>query len=163
MKIALSTDHTGLEQLKLLKVYLESLGHECRSFGPDKLIPDDDYPDFIRPAAESVANGEYEKGIIIGGSGQGEAISANKVKGVRCALFYGTAVPRKLVDASGRESHDPYEIVKLSRLHNDANMLSLAARFLTIEDMKNVVKLWLETSFSGDERHARRISKIEKE
>lgn len=163
MRIALSADHTGYEQLQELKPFLEGLGHECRDFGPAKLETDDDYPDFIRPAAHAVAAGECEKGIIIGGSAQGEAIAANKVKGIRCAVFYGPAVPRKLVDASGRASHDPYEIIKLSRLHNDANMLSLAARFLTMEDMKNAAVLWLGTDFSADERHVRRIAKLDKD
>lgn len=162
MKIALATDHAGFEQLRDLQMYLETIGYECRNFGPTAFNPDDDYPDFIRPAAEAVASGEYEKGIVIGGSGQGEAITANKVAGIRCAVFYGPAVPRKTVDASGRTSHDPYEIVKLSRMHNNANVLSLAARFLTVEDMKNVVKLWLETPFSNEERHSRRIAKLDK-
>lgn len=161
MKLALSTDHTGFEQLKELQLYLENLGHECHNFGPDKLVLDDDYPDYIRPAVEAVASGQCEKAIIIGGSGQGEAIAANKTAGIRCAVFYGPAVPRKLVDATGRSSHDPYEIVKLSRLHNDANVLSLAARFLSLEDMKTVVKLWLETQFSNEDRHRRRIAKLE--
>lgn len=161
MKIALATDHAGFEQMQQLQAYLESLGHSCHNFGPQKLNMDDDYPDFIRPAAEAVAGGEYEKGIIMGGSGQGEAIAANRVKGIRCAVFYGPAVPRKVVDAGGRTSHDPYEIIKLSRQHNDANILSLAARFLTLEDMKNVVKLWLDTPFEGDERHRRRIGKLD--
>lgn len=163
MMIALSADHTGYEQLKELKIFLEGLGHECRDFGPSKLEPEDDYPDLIHPAAQAVADGECEKGIIIGGSAQGEAIAANRVKGVRCTVFYGPAVPRKLVDASGRASHDPYEIIRLSRLHNDANILSLAARFLTVEDMKHAITLWLETKFSGEERHVRRISKLDKD
>lgn len=163
MRIALSADHTGYEQLKELKSFLEGMGHECRDFGPSKLESEDDFPDLIRPAAQAVADGECEKGIIIGGSAQGEAIAANRVKGIRCAVFYGPAVPRKLVDASGRASHDPYEIIKLSRLHNDANMLSLAARFLTTEDMKHVIKLWLETDFSAEERHSRRILKLDKD
>jgi ribose 5-phosphate isomerase B len=160
MKIALATDHTGYEQLKLLQEFLQQLGHQCHDYGPKSLSPDDDYPDFILPAAKAVAEGECDKGIIIGGSGQGEAMAANKVKGVRCALFYGPAVPRKVIDASGRTSHNPYEIIKLSREHNDANMLSLAARFVTVEDMKHVIKLWLETDFSGAQRHQRRINKL---
>lgn len=162
MKIALSSDHTGFEQLKELHAFLQSLGYECKNFGPTVLKPDDDYPDFMRPAAECVASGECDKGVILGGSGQGEAIVANKVPGIRCAVVYGPAVPRKLVDADGRRSHDPYEIVKLSRQHNDANMLSLAVRFLSLSDMKDIVKLWLGTEFSNEERHRRRIAKIEK-
>ncbi len=161
MKIALAADHAGLEQLKELLAYLESLGHEVRNFGPSKLDPQDDYPDFIVPAAKSVASGECDKGIVLGGSGQGEAIAANKIKGIRCAVFYGPAVPRKVIDAAGRTSHDPYEVVRLSRQHNDANMLSLAARFVILEDMKQVIKLWLDTPASKEERHQRRIGKLD--
>jgi len=163
MNIALTTDHAGFEQLKELKLFLEAEGHECRGFGPNSLVPDDDYPDYILPAAKAVANSECQIGIILGGSGQGEAMAANRIKGVRCAVFYGPAVPRKVVDADGRTSHDPYEIVKLSREHNDANMLSIAARFVALEDMKHVIKLWLETPFSGEERHQRRIAKLDED
>lgn len=163
MKIALATDHAGFEQLKALQNYLESLGNECHNFGPESFDPTDDYPDFIRPAAEAVAAGEYERGIILGGSGQGEAMSANRITGVRCAVFYGPVVPLRVVDAEGHESRDPYEIIRLSREHNDANILSLAARFVTLEDMKHVIKLWLETAFAGNERHKRRIAKIDGE
>lgn len=160
MTIALATDHTGIEALKEIQDYLEDLGYSCHNFGPQSLDPNDDYNDFVTPAARAVASGECDKGIVMGGSGQGEAMSANRVAGVRCAVFYGPAVPRKVVDVSGRVSHDPYEIVRLSREHNDANMLSLAARFLSLEDMKMVIKLWLETDFSNDERHIRRIRKL---
>lgn len=161
MRIALAADHAGFEQLKELETFLRSLGREVMNFEPKNLNPEDDYPDFIIPAAKAVADGECERGIILGGSGQGEAMAANKVKGVRCAVFYGPAVPRKVVDAKGRTSHDPYEIIRLSRQHNDSNMLSLAARFVALEDMKQVIKLWLETPFSNEERHQRRIGKID--
>ncbi|MEX1059067.1 MAG: RpiB/LacA/LacB family sugar-phosphate isomerase [Candidatus Saccharimonadales bacterium] len=160
MNIALASDHAGLEQLKELSSYLESLGYEVKNFGPKNLNPNDDYPDFIIPAAKAVAVGECERGIVLGGSGQGEAIAANKIRSIRCVVFYGPAVPRKVVDAAGRTSHDPYEIVRLSRQHNDSNMLSLAARFITVEDMKSVIKLWLGTPFSQEDRHQRRIGKI---
>lgn len=160
MKIALATDHAGFEQLKELQVYLESLGHTCSNFGPDSYVKDDDYPDFIKPAAEAVAGGKCEKGVIIGGSGQGEAMAANRTNGVRCAVFYGPAVAKAAVDAEGHINHDPYEIIRLSRQHNDANVLSIAARFLTLNEIKFAVKLWLETPFSGEERHARRIEKL---
>jgi ribose 5-phosphate isomerase B len=160
--IALSTDHAGLNQLKDLQDYLEDLGHDCRWFGPASLKPDDDYPDYIFPAAKAVASGECERGIIVGGSGQGEAMAANRVKGVRCAVFYGPAVAKSPVDIEGDVSHDPYEIIRLSRRHNDANMLSLAARFLSVNEMKQAAKLWLEADFSGDARHSRRIEKLDK-
>jgi ribose 5-phosphate isomerase B len=161
MTIALATDHTGLAQLSELQDYLETLGYDCKNFGPESLNPRDDYPDYIIPAAKSVAAGDCSRGIILGGSGQGEAMAANRIKGIRCSVFYGPAVAKKVVDAEGRTSHNPYEIIKLSRQHNDANMLSLAARFVSLDDMKAVVKLWLETDFSQDERHIRRNGKLD--
>lgn len=160
MVIAIASDHAGFGQLKELEAFLESLGYQVDNFGPKNLNPEDDYPDFIAPAAKAVSVGECQRGIVLGGSGQGEAMTANKIKGVRCAVFYGPATPRKVVDAAGRTSHDPLEIVRLSREHNDANMLSLAARFVALEDMKNVIKLWLETPFNNEDRHRRRIGKI---
>ncbi|MBI2588726.1 RpiB/LacA/LacB family sugar-phosphate isomerase [Candidatus Saccharibacteria bacterium] len=162
MNIALATDHAGFEQLKELKSYLESLGHEVHDFGPKSLDPADDYPDFVIPAARAVASGECPFGIILGRSGQGEAMAANRIKGVRCGVFYGPAVPKGVVDASGEVSHNPYEIVRRTREHNDANMLSLAASYVTLEEMKSVIKLWLETPFSDEPRHIRRHEKLDK-
>src|SRR5205085_11755879 len=129
-------DHTGYEQLKDLKDCLESMDHECMDYGPKSLNLNDDYPDFIFKAARAVADGECDRGIILGGSGQGEAMAANRLKGIRCAVFYGPAVVGRIIDANGRVSSSPYEIVKLSREHNNANVLSLAARFVTVMDMK---------------------------
>lgn len=163
MRIALAADHAGFEQSKELAVFIESLKHSCKNFGPSRLNPDDDYPDYIFKAAKAVASGECQRGIVLGGSGQGEAMAANRVKGVRCAVFYGPAVPKKIVDAKGRVSHDPYEIICLSRLHNDSNVLSLAARFVTLEEMKRVIRLWLETPFSEEARHARRNKELDQE
>jgi ribose 5-phosphate isomerase B len=162
MKIALATDHSGFEQLKDIEVFLESLGHTCENFGPARLNISDDYPDFIFKAAEAVANGSCEKGVILGSSGQGEAMAANRLKTIRCAIFYGPAVVGRIIDANGRVSSSPYEIVKLSREHNDANMLSIAARFVSVADMLQVIKLWLETPFSQDPRHMRRIDKLDR-
>jgi len=162
MKIALATDHTGFEQLKDIKEYLESLGHDCEDFGPTSLNISDDYPDFIFKAAKAVSEGSCERGVILGGSGQGEAMAANRLKGVRCAVFYGPAVIGRIIDANGRVSSSPYEIVRLSREHNNSNMLSLAARFVSLMDMKQVVKLWLETPFTEQPRHVRRIDKLDR-
>ena len=161
MKIAVTTDHAGFEALKHLKTYIEILGHEVVDFGPKEFDENDDYPDFIYPAAKAVASGECEMGVIMGGSGQGEAIVANRVKGVRCALFYGLALAKEPIDAEGTMSQDPYEIVKLSRQHNHSNVLSLSGRFLDIEEMKQAIKIWLETPVSDAERHKRRIDKID--
>lgn len=161
MRIALASDHAGYEQLKELQIYLGSLGHECLNLGPASLNPNDDYPQFVASAAKAVASKQADRGIILGGSGEGEAMAANRFRGVRCTVFYGPAVPRRLVSAEHRKSHDPYEIIKLSRQHNDANMLSLAGWFVGLADMKHVIKLWLDTSFSGDERHTRRNNQLD--
>lgn len=161
MKIAITTDHAGYESLKELSNLLESLGHVCVDFGPKSFDVNDDYPDFIFPAAKAVADGSCDLGIIMGASGQGEAMVANRVKGIRCALFYGPVTPKVAINAEGDISDDPYEIIKLSRQHNNANVLSLAARFLTMDEMKKAVELWLATPISNVERHLRRINKID--
>lgn len=161
MRVALTTDHAGFEALKELRVYLEDLGHECVDFGPTSYDADDDYPDFMFPAAYAVSRGEFERAVIMGGSGQGEAMAANRVPGVRAAVFYGPVVAKTAVDATGTMSDDPYEIVKLSRQHNDANVLSLSGRFLTLEEMKEALRIWFDTPFSDAERHARRIQKLD--
>jgi len=161
VKIAITTDHAGFEALSELKTYIESLGHTYVDFGPTEFNADDDYPDFMFPAAQAVASGECDRGIIMGGSGQGEAIAANRIKGVRAALFYGPAIAKAAIDAKGTMSDDPYEIVRLSRQHNDANVLSLSDRFLDMNQMQTAISIWLETPFSGEERHARRIAKLD--
>lgn len=161
MKIAISTDHAGFEMLRQLEAFLVSQGHKCVDFGPQSYVPGDDYPDFIFPAARAVARGECEMGIILGGSGQGEAIAANRVTGVRCAVFYGSSNESGMTGLDNISPNDTYEIVRLSREHNDANMLSLGARFLTLDQAKQAVNAWLHTQFSKDERHIRRIAKLD--
>jgi ribose 5-phosphate isomerase B len=161
MKIAVTTDHAGFEAAKHLQAFLQSLGHEVAYFGPAALDMEDDYPDYIFPAAWAVANDDCQMGVILGGSGQGEAMAANRVKGVRAAVFYGPVLAKAPVDAEGHTSGDPYEIVKLSRQHNDANVLSLSGRFLTVDEMQTAIKLWLDTPFSNVERHARRVQKLD--
>ncbi len=162
MRIALSTDHAGFEQLKLLKEFLISKGHESVDFGPKEFDAEDDYPDFIFPAAEAVASGECEAGIIMGGSGQGEAMAANRIKGVRCMVYYGPAKAVGAVDADGKESADEYEILRLSKQHNNANMISFAARFVSQLEIEKAVEIWLNEQFSEVERHQRRIGKLDK-
>lgn len=161
MKIAITTDHSGFAALKELRTFLESLGHMCVDFGPQTFDPEDDYPDFMFPAAKAVADGSCDIGIIMGGSGQGEAIAANRIKGIRCAVFYGSVIAKTAIDAEGTMSDDPYEIVKLSRQHNNANVLSLSARFLTMDEMKQASQVWLETPTTDVERHLRRIAKLD--
>lgn len=162
MNIALACDHTGFEQTKDLLFFLESQGHQVQNFGPQTLNLTDDYPDYISLAAQAVASGACEKGIVFGGDGQGEAMVANRFKGVRCGVYYGPAVIGRIIDANGRVSSSPYEIVRLTRQHNDANMLSIAARFVSMSDIQNVVKLWLDTPFSNEPRHIRRIDKLDR-
>ena len=142
-KIVLATDHAGLKLKEEIKKHLMESGMEVEDMGAYSLDPKDDYPDFIIPAAKKVAN-DQSKGIIFGASGQGEAIAANKVKGIRAALYYGKDI----------------KIVRLSRTHNNTNILSLGAKFLTKEEAIKAVNIWLETDFSSEPRHLRRIKKI---
>ena len=161
MKIALSTDHAGFERLKTLKAGLEMLGYECVDYGPKELNSGDDYPDFIGPAARAVARGECEVGIIFGGSGQGEAMAANRQTYVRCTVWYGPMLAVEPINAEGDLSTDPYEILKLSKEHNNANMLSIAGRFVSDAETIKVAVLWLNHTFGGDERHQRRNNKLD--
>ena len=141
MKIALASDHAGFEYKEQIKPLLTELGHEYHDFGThsNERV---DYPQFIRPAAEAVACGKCELGIVLGGSGNGEAIVANKVRGVRCALCWNE------------------ESARLSRAHNDANVLSLGQRLISVETALQIVKVWLTTRFEGG-RHEARIRQIE--
>ncbi len=160
-KIFFAADHGGFELKNKLISYVKELGYEAIDKGAHEFNPDDDYPEIIAGASREVSQNEGSMGIILGGSGQGEAIVANRFKGVRTAVFYNLALAKSAVDIKGRMSEDPYEIVKLARLHNDANILSLSSRFLSEDEANQAVKIFLETKFSGDERHIRRIKKIE--
>ena len=160
MKIYTASDHTGIELKKYVQTRLVEEGHEVLDCGAKEFNPSDDYPDLIKEAARNVSGNEGSIGIILGGSGQGEEMVANKFKNVRCALFYGPAIPVAPVDIAGRTSSDPFEIIRLTRQHNHANMLSLATRFLTKEDALNAVEIFIKTPYSFEERHIRRIEKI---
>jgi ribose 5-phosphate isomerase B len=140
MKISLGSDHAGFRYKEMVKSLLEQLGHEPKDFGTFSDEPVD-YPAFIRPAAEAVSRGECERGIVFGGSGNGEAMAANKVRGVRCALCWNE------------------ESARLSRQHNDANVLSIGERMISEDLLVKIVKLWLETQFEGG-RHAKRIAAL---
>jgi ribose 5-phosphate isomerase B len=146
MKIYIGTDHAGFELKEELKKFLKDLGCEVEDKGAYEFNREDDYPDFILPVvkavAEDIAKDLDSRGIVIGGSGQGEAIVANKVKNIRAAVVY-----------------DEYS-ARMSREHNDANIVSLGTRTLSADKAKKLVKLWLETPFSNEERHKRRIEKI---
>lgn len=146
MKIYIGSDHAGYELKEKLKIFIKELGYEVEDKGAFSLDINDDYPDFIVPTAEAVSKDHGALGIILGGSGEGEAICANKIKGIRASVYYG---------------YTP-EIVKVTKEHNDANILSLGARFINEEEAKEAVKIFIETKFSEDERHIRRIKKLEK-
>jgi ribose 5-phosphate isomerase B len=140
MKISLGTDHAGFRYKEKVKALLTELGHEVKDFGTFNEDPVD-YPLFIRPAAEAVARGECDRGIVFGGSGNGEAMAANKVHGVRCALCWNE------------------EVAQLSRKHNDANVLSIGQRVIAEDLVLNIVRTWLDTSFEGG-RHQRRVEQL---
>jgi ribose 5-phosphate isomerase B len=141
MKIALASDHAGFAYKEKIKSLLQSLGHEVRDFGTNS-DASVDYPVYIRPAAEAVAKGECERGIVLGGSGNGEAIVANKVRGVRCSLCWSPDTARW-----GRE-------------HNDANVLALGQRTISEDLALEIVRIWISTGFSGG-RHLNRVRQIE--
>ena len=163
MTIFIGADHAGFELKEKIIDYLEELGYKMEDKGAFELDPKDDYPDFMAEVALAVAdNPEEDRGIVIGGGGQGEAIVSNRFKGVRAAVFYGPRQAVEAVEIEGTKSKDPYEIVKLARTHNNANILSIAARFVTEDEAKEAVNLFLETKFPGEERHIRRIKKIDK-
>ena len=145
MKVYLATDHAGFELKEKVKEFLQDDGYEVKDFGAYEFDKNDDYPDFISKAAEAVSKDPQSRGIILGGSGQGEAMVANKFPNVRAVVYYGNM-----------------DMIPLTREHNDANVLSLGARFLTEDEAIEAVKLWLETPFTDEERHVRRIEKIKK-
>ncbi len=141
MDIAIGSDHAGYKYKEKIKLFLQESGREVADFGTDS-EESVDYPVFIRPVAEAVARGEAKRGIVLGGSGNGEAMAANRVRGVRCALCWNT------------------ETAKLARQHNDSNVLSLGERMVTEEMALEIVRVWLETDFEGG-RHVRRIQMLD--
>jgi ribose 5-phosphate isomerase B len=142
MKIAIGSDHAGYLYKEAIKAALAQAGHEIIDFGTHAAEPPVDYPLYIRPVAEAVARGDAERGIVLGGSGNGEAITANRIRGIRCALCWNE------------------ESARLGRQHNDANMISLGERMMTVDTALELVDIWLETPFEGG-RHVRRIALID--
>ena len=145
MNIHLATDHAGLELKNAIKDCLKEKGHEVTDHGAHEYDAQDDYPDFIFPCAWAVAADPESRGIILGGSGQGEAMAANRIKGVRAAVYYGSE----------------WEIARLSREHNNANVLSLGARFISEQEIYDIIETWLDEPFEGG-RHQRRIDKLDR-
>ncbi len=160
MKVYLGTDHAGFALKEKVKTFLLDKGYEVEDSGALFYDPEDDYPDFISLVGRAISQNPQDRGIIFGGSGQAEAMLANKYKNVRCALFYAPRIPPQAADVNGRKSDDPFEMIRLIREHNDANILSLGARLLTEKEAFTAVERFLTTEFSGDERHVRRIEKM---
>ncbi len=174
--IYLGSDHRGYELKEKIKKWLLDWGYQSEDCGAFEYDEKDDYPDFVHGVAQKVsADPENSKAIILGGSGQGEAMVANRYKGVRAAVFYGPPFQFKMMSwskwlilgsgglnvAQKSEFSVLQKLVKLSREHNDANVLSLGASFVDDDVAQKIIKLWLETPFSGEERHIRRLGKIE--
>ena len=141
LRIAIGSDHAGFRYKEAIKTLLQAEGHTVHDFGTDSEAPCD-YPDFIRPVAQAVARGEFERGIVLGGSGNGEAMVANRIRGIRCALCWSE------------------QVAVWSRTHNDANMLSLGQRTISETEALAIVGIWLKTEFEGG-RHVTRIRKID--
>ena len=141
MKIGIGSDHAGFRYKEAIRAMLQEMGHTVMDFGThsEETV---DYPLFIRPVAEAVARGEFERGVVLGGSGNGEAIVANRLKGIRCAVCWNE------------------ESARLGRQHNDTNMISLGQRMMTLDMALKIVRIWLETPFEGG-RHQRRIELID--
>jgi len=141
MRIAVASDHAGFAYKEMIRKILADQGHEVRDFGTCSDEPVD-YPVYIRPAAEAVAEGKCERGVVLGGSGNGEAMVANRIRGIRCAVCWN------------------HESARLARAHNDSNVLALGQRLISSEEALEIVRVWLATPFEGG-RHARRIAEID--
>ncbi len=158
-KIYFASDHAGFALKAALIEYVRTSGYEAEDVGAHELDHDDDYPDFVTPCAVRVAADENALGIIVGGSGQGEAMCANRVRGVRAAVFYGEMRVSAALDVEGGQSEDGYDVIRLARKHNDANVISIGARFVSGQEAVEAVRIFLSTPFSTAPRHARRLAK----
>jgi len=147
-KIFISGDHAGFKIKEKVILWLEKSGYKVKDCGPYEYNKSDDYPDFVMPMSKEVSKNKNYRGIIIAGSGQGEVIASNRIKNIRTAIYYGGISPNK--------------ILRLSRAHNNSNVLSLGAFFINEKEIKNAIKIWLNSPFSEDIRHKRRLKKIEK-
>lgn len=185
MQVYIASDHAGFELKQALAAFLREKGIAVEDMGPSIYKEYDDYPDFILPLAKKVAEEKGSFGVAIGASGQGEAMAANRIRGVRAAVYYGStslttggmsevkqtvsgaeaeipqSEPRLGASERGEISAQANSVVTLAREHNDANVLSLGARFISVDEAKSAVELFLNTPFSNEERHIRRIAKLD--
>lgn len=147
MKIYFAGDHAGFEMKKSLMEFVLSIGHEAADLGPFSYDPNDDYPDYVIPLAKKIAGkpSAEVRGIVVAGSGQGEIIAMNRIRGARAVFICGCNL----------------EMLKASSDHNDSNILAIGARFCTLDEAKEGITVWLQTPFSNEERHIRRLQKIE--
>lgn len=158
MKVYLAADHAGFKLKERLKEFLKLNGHNVGDYGAYELNPADDYPDIIFPMALEVAKDPESMGIAIGFSGEGEAIAANQVPGIRAVVYYGK--PAKISEIGKEREDKPKDIIVLSREDNNANVLAIGAGFVGPEEAIEVVEKWLKTLFGSEERHVRRLKKI---
>lgn len=156
MHVYIASDHAGFKLKSILVPFLEAEGYHAHDCGPSTFNVEDDYPDYIMPMVRRVVEDERSVGVAIGASGQGEAMAANRISGARAAVYYGEARGEQ-TDAGGTILN----LLQSTRAHNNANVLCLGARFISEQDAKHAVQLWLSTPFSGEVRHARRIAKLD--
>ncbi len=159
-KIYVAADHAGFNLKNAMAEHLSIAGHDVEDMGARTLESNDDYPDFVTPLAERIAAEPGSFGIVFGGSGQGEAMCANRVHGARAAVFYGPMRVTEALEIEGGKSEDALDMIRLSRKHNNANILSVGSRFVLAEQVDEAIRLFLTTPFSDNPRHARRIGKF---
>jgi ribose 5-phosphate isomerase B len=159
-KVYFAADHAGFALKNALLAHVRTLGYEVEDLGAVAYDPEDDYPIVMTALAKRVAAEEGSRGIMVGGSGQGEAMCANRVPGVRAAVFYGSMRVTEALDIEGGHSEDGYDAVRLPRRHNDANVLSIGARFVSGDEADEAVRIFLGTPFSASSRHIRRLAQF---
>ncbi len=160
MKVYFAADHAGFNMKNALVEHVRTLGYEVVDLGARELDPEDDYPDHALALARAVAGDEGSRGILACGTGEGEAMAANRVNGIRASVFYGPRRATEALNIEGEHSKDGFDIVRLARRHNNANVLAIGARFVSGTEADEAVRLFLETPFSDSPRHARRLAKF---
>lgn len=159
-KVYFAADHAGFALKNALLEHVRTMGYEVEDFGAFDSHPDDDYPSYVSLLAKRIALEPHARGIAIGGSGQGEAMCANRTPGVRAAVFYGPMRVSAALEIEGGRSEDGYDTIRLPRRHNDANILSIGARFVSGAEATEAVRIFLATPFSDSPRHARRLAQF---
>jgi len=160
MMVYLAADHAGFNLKNALLEHLRTLGYTVTDLGAHELDKEDDYPDHALILARAVAGEEGSRGILVCGTGEGEAMAANRVSGVRASVFYGPRRATEALNIEGEHSKDGFDIVRLARKHNNANVLAIGARFVSPSEADEAVRIFLETPFSDSPRHARRLAKF---